>query len=101
MTLASLSPDLQSPTQPTRSDSAFAQPDGRHTAVTLWLFGLTAMTLVFASVLLLALLARSGIVDSSITAALADERGALQPGDRVAFLGIGSGLNCVMLGVEW
>ena len=25
----------------------------------------------------------------------------LQPGDRVAFLGIGSGLNCMMLGVEW
>ena len=25
----------------------------------------------------------------------------LQPGDRVAFLGIGSGLNCMMLGLEW
>ena len=25
----------------------------------------------------------------------------LEPGDRVAFLGIGSGLNCLMLGVEW
>lgn len=42
-----------------------------------------------------------GTVSLPITAALADERGALQPGDRVAFLGIGSGLNCMMLGVEW
>ena len=25
----------------------------------------------------------------------------LQPGDKVAFLGIGSGLNCLMLGLEW
>ncbi len=25
----------------------------------------------------------------------------LKPGDRVAFLGIGSGLNCMMLGWEW
>ena len=25
----------------------------------------------------------------------------LRPGDRVGFLGIGSGLNCLMLGVEW
>ena len=24
-----------------------------------------------------------------------------KPGDRVGFLGIGSGLNCLMLGVEW
>ncbi len=42
-----------------------------------------------------------GTVSLPITAALADERGALEPGDRVAFLGIGSGLNCMMLGVEW
>ena len=35
------------------------------------------------------------------TAALADERGFLNPGDTVAFLGIGSGLNCMMLGIEW
>ena len=25
----------------------------------------------------------------------------VQPGDRVGFLGIGSGLNCLMLGLEW
>ncbi len=28
-------------------------------------------------------------------------RDILSPGDRVAFLGIGSGLNCLMLGLEW
>lgn len=42
-----------------------------------------------------------GTVSLPITAALAEERGALEPGDRLAFLGIGSGLNCIMLGVEW
>ena len=29
------------------------------------------------------------------------ESGHLQPGDRVAMLGIGSGINVIMLGVEW
>ena len=33
--------------------------------------------------------------------AIAEEREFLQPGDRVGFLGIGSGLNCLMLGLEW
>lgn len=42
-----------------------------------------------------------GSVSLPITAALAAERGALESGDRVAFLGIGSGLNCIMLGLEW
>ncbi|MBI2435194.1 MAG: 3-oxoacyl-ACP synthase III [Candidatus Hydrogenedentes bacterium] len=42
-----------------------------------------------------------GTVSLPLTAALADERGFLQPGDRVGLLGIGSGLNCLMLGVEW
>jgi 3-oxoacyl-[acyl-carrier-protein] synthase-3 len=42
-----------------------------------------------------------GTVSLPITAALAEDREFLQPGDRVAFLGIGSGLNCLMLGVEW
>lgn len=42
-----------------------------------------------------------GTVSLPITAALADERGAIEPGDRIAFMGIGSGLNCIMLGVEW
>ena len=42
-----------------------------------------------------------GTVSLPITAAIADERGFLQPGDKVGFLGIGSGLNCLMLGVQW
>jgi acyl-CoA:acyl-CoA alkyltransferase len=42
-----------------------------------------------------------GTVSLPITAAIAEERDFLQLGDRVGFLGIGSGLNCLMLGVEW
>ncbi len=42
-----------------------------------------------------------GTVSLPITAAIADERGFLQPNDFVALMGIGSGLNCYMLGVEW
>lgn len=42
-----------------------------------------------------------GTVSLPITAAIAQERGFLNAGDRVGFLGIGSGLNCLMLGVNW
>jgi len=42
-----------------------------------------------------------GTVSLPITAAIADEREFMLPGDRVGFLGIGSGLNCLMLGMEW
>lgn len=42
-----------------------------------------------------------GTVSLPLTAALAEEREFLLPGDRVGFLGIGSGLNCMMLGIEW
>jgi 3-oxoacyl-[acyl-carrier-protein] synthase-3 len=42
-----------------------------------------------------------GTVSLPLTAALAEEREFLRPGDRVGFLGIGSGLNCLMLGIEW
>ena len=42
-----------------------------------------------------------GTVSLPLTAALAEERDFLRPGDRVGFLGIGSGLNCLMLGLEW
>jgi 3-oxoacyl-[acyl-carrier-protein] synthase III len=42
-----------------------------------------------------------GTVSLPITAAIAEERGMLEAGHRVGFLGIGSGLNCLMLGVEW
>ncbi len=46
-------------------------------------------------------LGNMGTVSLPLTAALAEDRQVLQPGDRVAFLGIGSGLNCLMLGLEW
>jgi 3-oxoacyl-[acyl-carrier-protein] synthase III len=46
-------------------------------------------------------LGNMGTVSLPLTAALAEEREFLSPGHRVAFLGIGSGLNCLMLGVEW
>ncbi len=42
-----------------------------------------------------------GTVSLPITAAIAEERGFLVSGDVVGFLGIGSGLNCLMLGIEW
>lgn len=48
-----------------------------------------------------AYLGNIGTVSLPLTAALAEDRDFLRPGDRVAFLGIGSGLNCLMLGVEW
>ena len=46
-------------------------------------------------------LGNMGTVSLPLTAAIADERDILEPGDKVAFLGIGSGLNCLMLGMEW
>jgi len=42
-----------------------------------------------------------GTVSLPMTAAIAGERRFLDNGDRVGLLGIGSGLNCVMLGVSW
>ena len=42
-----------------------------------------------------------GTVSLPLTAAVAEQRGFLSPGDRVGFLGIGSGLNCLMLGLQW
>ncbi|MBI5209965.1 MAG: 3-oxoacyl-ACP synthase III [Elusimicrobia bacterium] len=42
-----------------------------------------------------------GTVSLPLTAALAAERGHLSAGDRVGLLGIGSGLNCLMLGLSW
>ncbi|MGV8121060.1 MAG: 3-oxoacyl-ACP synthase III [Candidatus Xenobiia bacterium LiM19] len=42
-----------------------------------------------------------GTVSLPITAAIAEERGVLSRGDLVSFLGIGSGLNCMMMGWEW
>ena len=42
-----------------------------------------------------------GTVSLPITAAIADERQFFNKGDLVGFLGIGSGLNCLMLAVNW
>ena len=42
-----------------------------------------------------------GTVSVPITAAIADDRGFLECGQRVGFFGIGSGLNCLLLGLEW
>lgn len=42
-----------------------------------------------------------GTVSLPITAAIATEREFLVKNDLVGFFGIGSGLNCLMLGVEW
>ncbi len=46
-------------------------------------------------------LGNMGTVALPAAAAIADEREFLAPGDKAAFLGIGSGLNTIMLGVEW
>jgi len=42
-----------------------------------------------------------GTVSLPITAAIAEEREFLRTDDLVGFLGIGSGLNCIMLGIQW
>ncbi len=46
-------------------------------------------------------LGNTGSVALPVTMALGCEQGHFQSGDRVGLLGIGSGINCVMLGVEW
>lgn len=46
-------------------------------------------------------LGNMGTVSLPITAALANERGFLEKGNHVALMGIGSGLNSLMLGWEW
>lgn len=46
-------------------------------------------------------LGNTGAAALPATAALGVQQGHVQPGDRVALLGIGSGLNALMLGVDW
>ncbi len=46
-------------------------------------------------------LGNMGTVSLPITAAIAKERDELRPGDLVGFLGIGSGLNCLMAAIQW
>jgi acyl-CoA:acyl-CoA alkyltransferase len=43
----------------------------------------------------------TGTVSIPLTANHAEAAGFFREGDRVALLGIGSGLNCLMLGVQW
>jgi 3-oxoacyl-[acyl-carrier-protein] synthase-3 len=42
-----------------------------------------------------------GSVSLPLTAAIAEEREHIVAGDLVGFLGIGSGLNCMMLAIQW
>jgi len=46
-------------------------------------------------------LGNTGAVALPIAASIGIEQGHVSPGDRVALLGIGSGLNSVMLGIQW
>ena len=46
-------------------------------------------------------LGNTGSVALPITMALGVEQGHVQQDDRIAMLGIGSGINCLMLAVEW
>jgi 3-oxoacyl-[acyl-carrier-protein] synthase-3 len=48
-----------------------------------------------------ATLGNTGAVALPVTMAIGVEQGRLRPQDRVAMLGIGSGINCLMLAVEW
>jgi 3-oxoacyl-[acyl-carrier-protein] synthase-3 len=43
----------------------------------------------------------TGSVSCPSALALADEAGRIHDGNKIAMLGIGSGINCIMLGVEW
>jgi 3-oxoacyl-[acyl-carrier-protein] synthase-3 len=46
-------------------------------------------------------LGNTGSVALPVTLAIGLQGGHVQAGDRIAMLGIGSGINCVMLGVHW
>ena len=46
-------------------------------------------------------LGNMGSVSVPVTTAIAIEKGEVRAGDKFAMLGIGSGLSCAMLGVEW
>jgi acyl-CoA:acyl-CoA alkyltransferase len=46
-------------------------------------------------------LGNTGSAALPITMAMGVEQGRIKPNDRVAMLGIGSGINCLMLAIEW
>jgi 3-oxoacyl-[acyl-carrier-protein] synthase-3 len=47
------------------------------------------------------LMGNTGSVSAPVTMAMGIEQGVFSKGQRAALLGIGSGINCLMLGVEW
>jgi 3-oxoacyl-[acyl-carrier-protein] synthase-3 len=49
----------------------------------------------------LSLMGNTGSVSAPVTMAMGIEQGIFTKGQRAALLGIGSGINCLMLGVEW
>ncbi|MBV5305095.1 MAG: 3-oxoacyl-ACP synthase III [Desulfobulbaceae bacterium] len=49
----------------------------------------------------LAILGNVGSVSAPVTLAMAIDQKVFQPGQKGALLGIGSGINCLMLGVDW
>ncbi|MCK9175121.1 MAG: 3-oxoacyl-ACP synthase III [Desulforhopalus sp.] len=49
----------------------------------------------------LPVLGNIGSVSAPITMAMGMEQGKFNKGEKAAMLGIGSGINCMMLGVEW
>ena len=46
-------------------------------------------------------LGNTGSASLPVTFAMGVERDELNRGDKAALLGIGSGLNCLMMGIEW
>ena len=46
-------------------------------------------------------LGNTGSASLPATLAMGIEKNILSVGDKAALLGIGSGLNCMMMGVEW
>ena len=49
----------------------------------------------------LSFMGNTGSVSAPVTMAMGIEQGVFNKGQRAAMLGIGSGINCLMLGVEW
>ncbi|MEN8200186.1 MAG: 3-oxoacyl-ACP synthase III [Thermodesulfobacteriota bacterium] len=49
----------------------------------------------------LQILGNVGSVSAPITMAMGMEQDQFRPGEKAAMLGIGSGINCLMLGIEW
>lgn len=79
-------------------DKTFCHQVGRaHRKLMLEAFGLDA-AIDYAT---FEFLGNTGAVALPITAALGIENGHVKKNDRVALLGIGSGINVVMLGVDW